>query len=990
IREHPVLLNRAPTLHRLGIQAFEPVLVDGKAIKVHPLVCHAFNADFDGDQMAAHVPLSATAQAEARVLMLSTSNLFSPADGRPIVAPIQDIVLGCYYLTLTKDAPLREDHVYRPEEAILAYELGELDLHQLIRVRVPVTRRAEADGNGAAELHTEVQEIQTTVGRLIFNNILPEDMRYAPEYNRDLDKGAMARVVSWCHQMHGSERTVKLLDDLKALGFRFATRAGISIASSDMNIQAGREMIIRRTEQQVASINQQYQEGFLTAGEREENVLKYWTDASEEIVDAILHKIDRFNPIYMMANSKARGSVKQISQLAGMRGLMADPFGRIIDSLPIKSNFHEGLNVLEYFISTHGARKGLADTALRTADAGYLTRRLVDVAQDVIVRAVDCGTEDGIQVERLLNEDDEEVLALRDRIRGRTLAQTIYIQPDGTLIQLAEEGVNRADPETGEVIEQEVAPDLPVLLRKGEEITDALAMQIEQAGLTQVRIRSPLTCELRYGICARCYGRDMATGRLAEVGLAAGIVAAQSIGEPGTQLTMRTFHTGGVAAEYLTGVAEVKKKKQEALRELHEDIRRGIIRFDVSGAEDTGDTSAFEVSVGERERVRQVQELLKVLEEQVKGLLRVVELFEARKPKGQAIITDIDGTVADIETHRLRQVILHADLPIDGPERVVGEYAANDLIDAETGEVLLRKGGEITERILRRLREMEKKTVTVRRPHLVPYRGKLEVERGDRIRAGDRLTEGPLHPQDILKLQGVEGVQTYLVGEIQQVYKSQGVDINDKHVEVIVRQMLKKRKILDPGDTDLLPGQMVDKFELQAENQRVEAAGGRPARAEYLLLGITEASLATESFLSAASFQKTTKVLTDAAVKGKEDHLVGLKENVIIGRLIPAGTGMVPYREMRVRPADGDLSSFDRLLPADEDLSAEAYSPSRSVSVIDRDGEEEELPILATVPEVEPEYVEAEEEEPEEDEDDFDLDATLRLGLGEAEPDDEE
>ncbi|HOM82869.1 MAG TPA: DNA-directed RNA polymerase subunit beta' [Armatimonadota bacterium] len=940
IREHPVMLNRAPTLHRLGIQAFEPVLVDGKAIKVHPLVCHAFNADFDGDQMAAHVPLSATAQAEARVLMLSTNNLFSPADGRPIVAPVQDIVLGCYYLTVTRDAPLKEDVVYRPAEAMLAYEVGELDLHQLIRVRVPVTEReGTAEGNGEVAERQETQEIETTVGRLIFNNILPEDMRYRAEFNRDLDKGAIARVVARCYEMHGSEATVKLLDDLKDLGFRFATRAGVSIASRDMNIQAGREEIIRRTEQQVASINQQYQDGFLTANEREENVLKYWTDAGEEIVNAILHKIDRFNPIYMMANSKARGSVKQISQLAGMRGLMADPFGRIIDSLPIKSNFHEGLNVLEYFISTHGARKGLADTALRTADAGYLTRRLVDVAQDVIIRAVDCGTHDGIHVSRLLNEDDEEILSLRDRIRGRTAASTIFIQPDGTFVQIPPEGINRADGETGEVLEQEQEPDLPVLVPRGEEISDAVAAKIEESGMKSVHIRSPLTCELRYGICARCYGRDMATGRLAEVGLAAGIVAAQSIGEPGTQLTMRTFHTGGVAAEYLTGVAEVKKKKQEALRELHEDIRRGIIRFDVTGAEETGDTSAFDMSVGERERVRQVQELLKVLEEQVKGLLRVVELFEARKPKGQAIITDIDGLVADIETHRLRQVIVHADLPIDGPDKVVGEYAAKEIIDDETGEVLLRKGGEVTERVLRRLRELGKSTITVRRPHLVPYRGKLEVQVGDHIRAGDRLTEGPLHPQDILKLQGIEGVQAYLVAEIQQVYKSQGVDINDKHVEVIVRQMLKKRKVLDPGDTDLLPGQVVDKFELQAENVRVERLGGRPARAEYLLLGITEASLATESFLSAASFQKTTKVLTDAAVKGKEDHLVGLKENVIIGRLIPAGTGMVPYRELRVTPTDGDVSAFERLLPADEDLASETYTAARAVSIL---GEREE------------------------------------------------
>ncbi|MDH7568337.1 MAG: DNA-directed RNA polymerase subunit beta' [Armatimonadota bacterium] len=977
IKEHPVMLNRAPTLHRLGIQAFEPVLVDGKAIKVHPLVCHAFNADFDGDQMAAHVPLSATAQAEARVLMLSTNNLFSPADGRPIVAPIQDIVLGCYYLTLTKDSPLKEDVSFSPEEAVLAYETRQLDLHQLIRLRIP---KREADGNGAGGdgngKTAGTEEIQTTVGRVIFNSILPENMRYLPQFNRELDKGAIARVISMCYQMNGHDATVELLDRMKALGFRFATRAGVSIASSDMNIRAGREEIIRRTEEEVARVNQQYQNGLLTANEREENVLKFWTDAGEEIVAAILQKIDRFNPIYMMANSKARGSVKQISQLAGMRGLMADPFGRIIDSLPIKSNFHEGLNVLEYFISTHGARKGLADTALRTADAGYLTRRLVDVAQDVIIRAVDCGTTEGITVQRLLNEDGEEVLSLRDRIRGRTAARSIFILDDGKLAQIAADGVNQADGETGEILEEEREPDFPVLVWQGETIDDEAAARIEESGLESVMIRSSLTCELRHGICSRCYGRDLATGRLAEVGLAAGIVAAQSIGEPGTQLTMRTFHTGGVAAEYLTGVAEVKKKKQETLRELHEDIRRGIIRFDVAGTEESAEQATFDVSLGERERVRQVQELLKVLEEQVKGLLRVVELFEARKPKGQAIITDVDGVVADIETHRLRQVIIHTDLLIDGPVKVVGEYAAYDIVDEETGEIIVQKGKEITERALRRLRELGKTTITVRRPHLVPYRGKLEVEVGDRVRAGDRLTEGPLNPQDILRLQGIEGVQTYLVGEIQQVYKSQGVDINDKHVEVIVRQMLKKRKVLDPGDTDLLPGQVVDKFELQAENARVEATGGRPARAEFMLLGITEASLATDSFLSAASFQKTTKVLTDAAVRGKEDHLVGLKENVIIGRLIPAGTGMVPYRELRARPTDeSDLELFERRLDMEEERAKEEPTPRRFAG-LDRDEEEEEtvstsdlLPDVPLPSLEEPDEIEEEEEEEEEETD---------------------
>jgi len=742
-------------------------------------------------------------------------------------------------------------------------------------------------------------------------------MRYI---DREVTKKEISSLVSECFKRHGPDRTIRLLDEMKALGFRYSTQAGITISMTDMDIPARRDEIIAETEKKIAQTNRAYGRGLLTQGEREQRVLELWTRASEEVAEEILKSIDRFNPIYVITDSGARGTKRQITQLSGMRGLMADPFGRLIEDLPIKSNFHEGLSVLEYFISTHGARKGLADTALRTADAGYLTRRLVDVAQDVIVRADDCGTRNGIYVTEIPNVEE-----LADRILGRYTFEPIL------------------HPETGEI-----------LVEPGEEINEGKVEAILEAGIYRVGIRSPLTCELRQGICAKCYGRDMAQGpgykdqpgKLVEVGTAAGIIAAQSIGEPGTQLTMRTFHTGGVAANYLTGVAEVKKKKQETLRELHEDIRRGYVSFD-EGVEGM-----------ERERVKAVQAVLKVLEEQVRGLLRVVELFEARKPKGQAIITELGGVVVDIETKGLRKVIIHHDYRLDEPNpNAIGKALVEDIEDPETGDKLVEAGTELTEKIIQILKRHNIETVTIRETSLVPYRGNLEVEvgqvrltdrlhlerrkallepvmhpetgvllapvkseltrtliqqlleagvttvqAGDIVEPGDRLTEGPLDPQKVLELQGIRGVQDYLVREIQVVYKSQGVDINDKHIEVIVRQMLRKRKIRDPGDTIFLPGQVVDKFEFEDENRRVRNMDppGTEATADWVLLGITEASLATESFLSAASFQKTTRVLTEAAVRGKKDHLVGLKENVIIGRLIPAGTGLAQYRHAEV------------------------------------------------------------------------------------------
>ena len=743
IKEHPVLLNRAPTLHRLGIQAFEPVLVEGRAIQIHPLVCAAYNADFDGDQMAVHVPLSAEAQAEARLLMLSSHNLLLPASGRPVATPTQDMVIGCFYLTIEKEGAKGEGKVFAsPEEVTMAYEEGSVDLHARIKVRI------------------RGQLIETTPGRVFFNEVLPEELGF---HNREIDRKELGRLVDRLYRRFGSTRTAEVLDKIKTIGFKYATRSGTTVAVGDIIIPPEKQELIAKAEEQVEKVEQQHGRGLVTAEERYQRIVDIWTQTKEQVTQKMLDGLDKFNPVYMMAISGARGNVAQLSQLAGMRGLVADPTGRTIE-IPIKSNFREGLTVLEYFIS-HGTRKGLADTALRTADSGYLTRRLVDVAQDVIVREEDCGTTDGIYVSAIKEQagDTEQIVEpLRDRIAGRISAEQVV------------------DPRTGRVI-----------IEENQLIDEEIATDIEEAGIEQVKIRSVLTCRSRYGVCVRCYGRDLATGQLVEVGEAVGIIAAQSIGEPGTQLTMRTFHTGGVAGEDIT-----------------------------------------------------------------QGLPRVEELFEARKPKGQAIITEVAGTVRIVETRQMRKVIVTAD---DGTEHTYN----------------------------------------------IPFGARLKVRDGQVVEAGDSITEGPVNPHDILRVKGVRGVQTYLVQQVQDVYRSQGVDINDKHIEVIVRQMLRKVKVEDPGDTELLPGGLVDQFEFEDENRRILEAGGQPATAKPVLLGITKASLATESFLSAASFQETTRVLTEAAIKGKEDPLVGLKENVIIGKLIPAGTGMARYRHIRVRPAEG-------------------------------------------------------------------------------------
>jgi DNA-directed RNA polymerase subunit beta' len=689
---------------------------------------------------------------------------------------------------------------------------------------------------------------------------------------------------------------------------------------TDMNIPGKRDSIIAKAEEQVKKTNIQYNRGTLSAPERKSRVLDEWLKAAEQVADAIMDGIDQYNPIYIITDSGARGSKKQVTQLSGMRGLMTDPFGGLIEDLPIKSNFHEGLNVLEFFISTHGARKGMADTALRTADAGYLTRRLVDVAQDVIVRDNDCGTVSGVTVEEIL-ESGEVLEKLSDRVKGRYPTDDIVNPITGELMIPANEDIidvvaRQLDDfriakddivltaDTSQVLKRKgdamTTRDAQVLLSKNVRLANSLRKKSAETVLEittsmRIQVRSVLTCELRQGVCAKCYGRDLATGRLVDIGVATGIIAAQSIGEPGTQLTMRTFHTGGIAGKYLTGVANVKQKRQSTLRELHDDIQRGIVDFG-------------EAEGSERERVRSIQAVLKVLEDQVRGLLRVVELFEARKPKGQAIVTEHSGVISNIESKGLRNVILHTYVELNEALSHQGlgtdAVAAEDIVD-ESGEVIVKGGEQITDKHLRKIVAMGMKSVMIRRVYLVPYRGDLEVEPGQEVHPGDRLTEGPLDPQKVLELQGTRGVQDYLVREIQSVYKGQGVDINDKHVEVIVRQMLRKRKVRHPGDSRFLPGQIVDKFVFEDENTRVQNINGNQATADWVLLGITEASLATESFLSAASFQKTTRVLTEAAVRGKKDELVGLKENVIIGRLIPAGTGLPAYRSLELATPDG-------------------------------------------------------------------------------------
>jgi len=780
IKEHPVMLNRAPTLHRLGIQAFEPILVEGKAIKLHPLVCTAYNADFDGDQMAVHVPLFVEAQAECRFLLLSPNNLLKPSDGAPVAVPSQDMVLGIYYLTLEKPGDAGEGKFFKSvDEALLAYENKVITLHSMVKIR----REAEIGGKKVSKI------ISTTLGRMLFNEIIPQDLGFVdrtdpdnalvPEIDFLVGKKQLKKIIDKCINTHGATKTAEVLDDIKAIGYKYSTISAITVSISDMTVPAAKKELLEKAEKTIDKITKNFRRGLVTDEERYKAVIETWKDADDKITDALLSNLDKYNNIYMMADSGARGSNQQIKQLAGMRGLMADTSGRTIE-LPIKSNFREGLDVLEYFISAHGARKGLSDTALRTADSGYLTRRLVDVSQDLIIRETDCceGMDKipGMDIEAF-TDGKELIESLEDRMTGRYAAEDII------------------DPETGEV-----------LVKANHMITPKRAARIASTGITKVKIRTVLSCKSHIGVCAKCYGANMATGQAVQVGEAVGIIAAQSIGEPGTQLTMRTFHTGGVAGDDIT-----------------------------------------------------------------QGLPRVEELFEARKPKGLAIIAEFGGTVTIKDTKKKREVVI---------------------TNEETGE---------------------------RKDYLIPYGSRIKVTDGQVLEAGDELTEGSINPHDLLKIKGVRAVQDYMIREVQRVYRLQGVEINDKHVEVIVRQMLKKIRIESSGDTEYLPGTLVDVLDYDEINENLEDQGMTPATGTQVMLGITKASLATNSFLSAASFQETTKVLTEAAIKGKVDPLIGLKENVLIGKLIPAGTGMKRYRNVKL---DTDMNlhkNDDMILDFNED-----------------------------------------------------------------------
>ncbi|KAF0245808.1 MAG: DNA-directed RNA polymerase subunit [Planctomycetota bacterium] len=955
ITDHPVLLNRAPTLHRMGIQAFDPVLVEGNAIKIHPLVCAGFNADFDGDQMAVHLPLSWEAQVEAKTLMMSTQNIFSPAHGNPIIAPSQDMVLGVNYLTVRRpgtDNKMADNR--KPfssiEEALLAYDAKKVKIHDPIRVCIG-DKREVWNKRDTVEKSEGFGRYVTTVGRMLLNDVLPPGM---PFYNFEIDKKGIQAVISTCHRRLGKEPTLKLLDDLKQTGFKAATLAGLSISTSDLRVPTRKPEILKAAEDEVSRIEKNYQKGAITEGERYNQIIDIWTTAREKVGEAMMLEMREdirdgkhvLNPIFMMATSGARGSVDQVRQLAGMRGLMAKPSGKIIET-PIKANFREGLNVLEYFSSTHGARKGLADTALKTADAGYLTRKLVDVAQNVVINIQDCGTMNGITKSTVYKGEKVEV-SLSQILHGRVARDNIV------------------DIVTDEIV-----------VRENEVITDEIAKRIEALGYVKVRVRSPLTCEASMGICARCYGMDLSTGQIVEEGLAAGIIAAQSIGEPGTQLTMRTFHIGGVASKTLeesqivaktngtirysgirvakarTGEFIVLNRNGEVLinddkdREIekytipagagikvedgakikkgallvrwdphnipilaekdgvvhYEDIEKGktmkeeidaksgvrrkvIIEHkgdlhpqvvikdkagNILGSYVVPEKAFIEVSQGDEvqmgDMLAKTPREITGTQDITGGLPRVTELFEARKPKDPAVISEIDGLVELGEKRRGKRTIL--------------------VKNEESG---------------------------LEREHLVPHGKHLRVHRGDKVRAGEALVDGPLVPHDILRISGEEAVQVYLLREVQNVYRSQSVSIDDKHIEIIISQMLRKVKIQSSGDSEMLPGTVIDKFRFQVENGKFEEKGKKGATAKPLLLGVTKAALQSESFIAAASFQETTKVLTEAALAARRDELVGLKENVILGHMIPAGTGFRQYGAMRVKKNVALLKEGDQVM----------------------------------------------------------------------------
>ncbi len=802
IKEHPVMLNRAPTLHRLGIQAFEPILVEGKAIKLHPLVCTAFNADFDGDQMAVHLPLSVEAQAECRFMLLSPNNLLKPSDGGPVAVPSQDMVLGIYYLTQERPGAVGEGMMFKSvNEAILAYENKAVTLHSRVKVRMQKTM---PDGTVKTGI------VESTVGRFIFNEIVPQDLGFVDrsiegnelllEVDFHVGKKQLKQILEKVINVHGATQTAVTLDDIKAIGYKYSTRAAMTVSISDMTVPASKKQLIADAQATVDKIAKNFRRGLITEEERYKEVIETWKNTDDQLTHDLLTGLDKYNNIYMMADSGARGSDKQIKQLAGMRGLMADTTGHTIE-LPIKSNFREGLDVLEYFISAHGARKGLSDTALRTADSGYLTRRLVDVSQDLIVRETDCceGKEIPFMEIKAFTDGQETIESLEERLTGRYIAETI------------------TDPDTGEVVVKANHMCTP-------KRAAAVMKVLKKLGRDSVKIRTVLSCKSHIGVCAKCYGANMATGQPVQVGEAVGIIAAQSIGEPGTQLTMRTFHTGGVAGGDIT-----------------------------------------------------------------QGLPRVEELFEARKPKGLAIISEFGGVVAIKDTKKKREITI---------------------TDNETGNS---------------------------KTYLIPYGSRIKVQDGQVLEAGDELTEGSVNPHDILKIKGVRAVQDYMLQEVQRVYRLQGVEINDKHVEMIVRQMLKKIKIEESGDSDVLPGVSMDVLDFNDMNEKLIAEGKKPAEGKQVMLGITKASLATDSFLSAASFQETTKVLTEAAINGKVDKLIGLKENVIIGKLIPAGTGMKRYRDVRLSTDEGESLGY---MDEDEILRPVNIEPEDAEEVLNLDEDE--------------------------------------------------
>ncbi|OGW75239.1 MAG: DNA-directed RNA polymerase subunit beta' [Omnitrophica bacterium RBG_13_46_9] len=912
IKDHPVLLNRAPTLHRLGVQAFQPMLIEGKAIRIHPLVCAAFNADFDGDQMAVHVPLSLESQMESRLLMLATNNIFSPANGRPIVIPSQDIVLGCYYLTKEKDGLKGEGQTFsNKEEVITAYQDEEIALHAKIKVRF------------GGEI------VQTTAGRVLFNDRLPDGM---PFVNEVMNKSKISHVITTCYKLKGHKATIELLDKLKEVGFEEATLAGLSISIDDLGIPKEKAKYIENTRVEVSKVDDQYKKGIITDGERYNKIIDLWTHTTEAVSDLIFENLDSFNPIFMMADSGARGSKQQIRQLAGMRGLMAKPSGEIIE-IPITANFREGLTVLDYFISTHGARKGLADTALKTADSGYLTRRLVDVAQDVIINEPDCNTLNGIFVSAIV-EGDEVVVPLSERIAGRVALDNIV------------------DPISDESI-----------VESGQEITEIQADKIEKVGIEKIRIRSVLTCEAKRGLCAKCYGRNLATGRMVELGEAVGIVAAQSIGEPGTQLTMRTFHIGGTASRVIEqSYIETKNKgavKYHELKVVPGKKPNQFIVLNRNGQASINDSSGREL---ERHTIPQGA-LLLVADGSVLGKKEILVRWD---PYTVPILTEVDGKIKyddikegvtmkeeiDPSTKVKNKVILehkgdyHPEIVIlNDKGEVLAIYpipsgaviTVNDNQAITAGAVLAKTPRKITKTKditggLPRVAELfearrpkdpaiiseidgvvefgeskkgQKRVIIksqtgMKREYVIPHGKHLNVYKGDRVSAGQELIDGPIVPQDILRVSGEKKLQEYLLNEVQEVYRLQGVRINDKHIEVMIRQMLKKVKIQDSGDTPFIIGEQVDRPKFKEENEKVLKRKGKPASATPVLLGITKASLTTESFISAASFQETTRILTEAAASGKIDYLTGLKENIIMGHLIPAGTGFKSHRAIEV------------------------------------------------------------------------------------------